>query len=1400
MRILHLSDIHLDKDLLPDSQRLLRRLSEKLSEIQNDKPIDFIVISGDLVDVGGKSFGSIEDGFKCFESEFVQPILKLTGLPRERVMICPGNHDSDGSKVTAEDEKEIRLNSVGDVNYFISKQIRKNTKAGVYSLERIRSYNDYNLTFGASTLPDGSRLCTALSNHYKFRIGDRVVGFSCLNTIWRCNEKGEGKPFILGILQINEASDFLRDCDYTIAIMHNPPSALADWEQSDVKMLIHQNYDLLLYGHSHIGDSDVRESESGAVTYLCAAGTIQANAGNTQTYGNGFSIIDVGLEDNSIEHRKYIQKADENYALDTNHGDDGVWKPNVSHIHKFFNVKVSLLQQKEHNYPIIRNGLLDSIIQGVRNTDSGDIQIYGLSGLGKTRIVYEAFNNGVNSETLNRTYYCLQADGGIQFKDELETLLYQTRDGKATIIADNCSDNVFGYIQRRRNSMNPSCRIIALTSNVFDSPKGEHKQFVIRPSDLEGMVSEYVNSQIPEAGDGLTLRETIKRFSEGFPMIAIKLVLAVKSGEEINIHHTDSIIERLLDIDINDGSDESEYLKVMSLFQPFPVSEEAFKAIFSSDCFSRLNKLTPNELLRLRKRVDKKYGGSLIEITGGGSTIRPFPLAINIAGKWFEDNDDPVIFKGLIDYVNNLPDPPKKLIVECMAKRLERMNESAAAMDLVARLNNVNGVFRDENVVRSELGSRLILAMSTVNPLAVSNALYYVFEGKSPQWIKSNLSAVSRNNILWALRKLIIDSESFPNVMNVLGKLAIEETEDNIGNNSLSTFRDSFHIFLSGSQASLSQKYDFIRNISDERNVLFALTPVAIEGALALGSFMRIGGNIYGTKTIKDNVPTYAETFDYWDKCVQLTNSLISKGRFLAEIGNIIKNNLLRWSAKGVADRFLPLLEVYGRINGYSIGIKERDWHNFMSNVKRTSKPDVMEKCESIHHLYVKDNFMSELAAATQNFHENCRFSAPDFSGLSRAYFKPLAQRFIDLKIYENMDEIASILTENEGISMYFAPVLAEVLSEGQLHKLLDNIKSLIRIDDRYGYNPFLASLVPNLVNKKSFMDFLQAILDDGGFELYTQLMARSEDERLSHFYILATRFEGDSHFNFIPIYLSHANIYLSSYPILFRELVSRYDRHPFDIMEFVMRHSRIADKGTIDYAAIQELILSFPIKEALPLLQYEFWSFVTDMLEEINDSVFAKQLCHQILGYFNEVEHSEHLDMVFDILLKKHTNEVWPEFSEHFFSDDVRVFLMLKNHIGSGFSFGKGLLFQIDEQYLNEALKKYPETAPRRLAETCPVFDYESFPKGFSSWVLRLLDEYGDRKEVIGGLDANMNTFQWTGSIIPLLEDKVSALTPLLTHHHESVREWSRLSIESLKKEIEIQRNNEDFERIHYS
>lgn len=305
MRILHLSDFHLSYDALENekAQMIVNKIVEAVLPYAQQKKIDFIFFSGDAVNQGGISFGSLEEALGRFKDIFISPLLDALKLSSSHFLLCIGNHDIDrkadsemtevGISSTCKDEDAV--NAVLSKPNWVESNVRRILP--FYNFER--SFYGENSEF---------QRITPLQSLFKYECGGKTIGVCCLNSAWRCYDSSKDLNHILiGCKQIKDSLPFLSDCDIKIAMSHHHYSWMCDFEKDDLDKLIISNFDVYMCGHTHSSDEELTIRSIGKTFKIVSSGILSHNFLEQDKYSNGFSIIDYDVSNYKFAQIKFSQ-------------------------------------------------------------------------------------------------------------------------------------------------------------------------------------------------------------------------------------------------------------------------------------------------------------------------------------------------------------------------------------------------------------------------------------------------------------------------------------------------------------------------------------------------------------------------------------------------------------------------------------------------------------------------------------------------------------------------------------------------------------------------------------------------------------------------------------------------------------------------------------------------------------------------------------------------------------------------------------------------------------------------------------------------------------------------------------------------------------------------------------
>lgn len=332
MRIVHISDIHLSKDNFAEFENNFRQaLIDILQKENQDKKIDIIAVTGDLVDKGGDSllklpkFKGQSDPFRIFEEEFVTPIKSALGLQNGKFLFVPGNHDINENEILWVDEKNLQDAEVaGNINDFLIKNKTEFNNTN----KRIELFKKFEERFHKDT--DNYRYSNNEST-YIFKFSEEInVGFALINDSWRCStcewHKYENKKLYFGEQQLYQALQVLDASNtiFNIILTHHPLLSYA--EETDVeRALINKKYHLHLFGDKHKHSYTSYIASTGSCFGIMARAALNRSDEPESKWQPGFHIIDIDFENSMIEcitYFKYIHGRCK-FDKDTDTADEG---------------------------------------------------------------------------------------------------------------------------------------------------------------------------------------------------------------------------------------------------------------------------------------------------------------------------------------------------------------------------------------------------------------------------------------------------------------------------------------------------------------------------------------------------------------------------------------------------------------------------------------------------------------------------------------------------------------------------------------------------------------------------------------------------------------------------------------------------------------------------------------------------------------------------------------------------------------------------------------------------------------------------------------------------------------------------------------------------------------------
>lgn len=297
--ILHISDIHTsDRADQGNNESDLKQLASKIATdlCLLPKP-DTIFITGDI------AYSGQEGQYDIFLNKFLIPILNSLSIGIERVVLTPGNHDSN-RKAWRNGNSLIRdqLCEKHD-NESVNKQIAEYIEDDYKPFSCFRLFKK-NLEKNGGATP-------VLNNPLYCAYDIDGVGIACINTAWLSFQGDKGK-LMIGERQIQDLIDAIKSKSQKLVLMHHPLDWLHQDDRSTISDILYRsNISCLFYGHMH-EFSMAKESFFDEDSLLrVQTGKLDLQQDGTVT---GYSVLSLNEENNFEDGVLYFRQWDSKNA------------------------------------------------------------------------------------------------------------------------------------------------------------------------------------------------------------------------------------------------------------------------------------------------------------------------------------------------------------------------------------------------------------------------------------------------------------------------------------------------------------------------------------------------------------------------------------------------------------------------------------------------------------------------------------------------------------------------------------------------------------------------------------------------------------------------------------------------------------------------------------------------------------------------------------------------------------------------------------------------------------------------------------------------------------------------------------------------------------------------------
>jgi hypothetical protein len=1060
---------------------------------------------------------------------------------------------------------------------------------------------------------------------------------------------------------------------------------------------------------------------------------------------------------------------------------------------------------KNEKYQQILESIVDIIAEPNRS-----IRVLGLSGLGKTRMLFEIFKETRTGEPIQLANRILYINDNLNPGQDYSSLFGKIIDENSgyIVIVDNCSLPLHRRLMQYLKS--PASKIVLITvdsnpEETFHDVMSNVSYITIKKEEQSTVVDNILSRDFSYVDSEKIAK--IREFSQGIPLMAVLLAQSIK--EEGAFHGTLEDKD-LLDKLLGSKGREPKYrtiLKSCALFNFFGYYDDLVSQLKFIATNKNITSISGDDQVLVNdfyETCDFYLKREIFEKRGRLIGMRPFPLAMSLAEEWL-DSCSPQRFLELITEIGHLPQPDSSSLTNAFAEQMKYLGDNDKAVQIVERITGIGSPFDNAEVLNTELGSRLFRSFVEVNPVAIANSLSRTFARLNT----TELLQISdgRRNLIWVFEKLCFDKRTFDKSVKILYALAVAENET-WANNATGQFLQLFKVSLAGTEVNLSDRWDIIVwGLSQENEEFEKLAISAMSTGLSYGSFNRlVGAERQGTKVLEDYRPTGQEIAQYWKRIIdRLGEIALTDEKHATLATDIITNAVSAMYRYGLGHHIIELLNRISKKKNY-------DWDDVLNSLRFSINSEsvilsdeLLVKTNSLLELLTKTDFVSRYA----DLPNVLRYQKESEGEKYIPYIKEFVNDFVVLESSWSAI-LPDLYNKNLVYSVYFGTTLHQILSQKPALA-----KKFVELSIQALTNNVSES--PNFAILGGFVSMMDDVQQNDFYEKVFQI----EKLKPSLFVFIAGNPKGKLYLdmlfsivdnapkvvaNFMSFDYNNAlNSMTVSELILFATRLSGYGSDGLQISFILLYDSTSSDvKKRRD---VLPLLKEFILALSKNLAQIKFFDdhrsvqTIIDILSQDGQTFFAKSLNKAILKSMKKTDSywaEYNLQTIYEVMIKRYFGAIWPDLSKALLSKntDYRLFYNLKNLLGSqigGVYRKMGVLFYGDLENIFRWCEINRPTAPARLAEMVPIFADDN--KNYEQWhpiTLRLLQEFGNIKEVLDNLSSNMGSYSWVGSLVPLLGAKKTLFEKLLSHEVPAVKNWATMYIEYLERQIESEKNSD--------
>jgi transcriptional regulator with XRE-family HTH domain len=1034
----------------------------------------------------------------------------------------------------------------------------------------------------------------------------------------------------------------------------------------------------------------------------------------------------------------------------------------------------------------------------------GVARVVGESGVGKSRLTLHALGPDDHEEVSRiplwgLVLYAVESEAGAPvIKNTVQILV--DAGVRAVVVVDRCDADTHQDLAGMVRRLGSRLSLVTIDHELPSPGKPPPGILVLSKADdpvIQGIIRSVAGDYHADE------QQRLARFAKGYPQAAILIAESWSKEESLAAATDDAMLDRVLFG--RRPYDKDKLLKAGMLLSTFGLV--GIKAPY--DDIAEIANLpgVPAEA-DLRAAFDDLERRRVAQPRGRLLSLQPLPISLPLAARQWRQWDQKTWERVLIEN-------PNAGLRERAARQLAMLNREDISRVVAQAVCRRRGPFDSLEALTQPPAGKVLTSLAEIDVEAVANLFESVLGELTTEELQK-ITGDARRHLVRALETIAFHAETFEQGARLLMVLAAAENES-WSNNATGQFNALFHVIAGTTQASAETRLRFLDDALTTNDA--RLLAIAVGGALAgaeTGSVIRTGSpGQYGSRpALPSWKPKYwNEVWDYIAECLrrlakiatrvdaagrqakigigQDFRSLVSKGcvDLVEEIVTTVTAGLggywpearsslgdvLVYDRKGLdADVEARVRTLIARLTPTDIAGRVRSLVTEMPwDYPEDEKLDHHER--EVRQVAAIEALVTELLSRPE---ELSGFLAPLSRGSHRMTFQ-FGQALAT--------QAAAPLDWEEGILGAYAAAPVGERNFGLLAGFVSGLaprfpEKVEAFKAEAATSPIFAAALPlicfrlgiaerdvvlvctavegghlaaHLLQQWVFGGVLAKLPPSAVSPMFDMLLARDGEAYAVALDLLGMYVHGQSDRldELRPQLLLAAN----NLRLLMEQRRSQTDEHHFkELIDWLLAKGRDdQDACTLALTLTKKIIA----------------------LDESRSTEIAKSLLPRLLKNFPEI--------------------VWPILGEAIVSDRANGW-RLEHALGDSFSFHvkQPAILHLPLNLLMAWCHAHPNEAPAFVAAILPVLtsrDPEDAARTLHPTVKRLLDEFGDRPDVLSALTRNMYTFGWSGSRTTYFALYDEPLRLLETHPVAQVRRWASKSRNQLQRDIAETRTEEE-------